>query len=371
MKIIYFLEGTFNSGGIERVVIGKANWFASKGHDVTIVTTDQNGRPDFFPLEGVKRIDMDLMYRNHHKNVIKDYFRRRNLLKKESKFINKLVKDVQPDILMSTFGYDTHIIPNLKDKSIKLCEIHFQRWFRLKRNRKGVYRMIDKILSFQDLRNARKFDKFICLTQEDKKNWKGVKNINVVNNFIEPKTENPAKLENKSFIAVGRLAPEKGFDRVINSWALVVKKHPEWILNIYGDGILKEQLQKQIKNLELEKNVILHPPTKNIHKKYLESSGLVMTSYYEGLPMVMLEAMEVGLPIVTFDFQCGPKDIVENGVNGYIVKNGDTEALANSIIKLIENPLLRKKMGAKSFELAKKYYKEPIMKKWEELLELK
>lgn len=367
MKIVYFLEGTFNSGGIERIVIGKANRLASKGYDVTIVTTDQKGRPDFFPLIGVKRIDFDLNYRDKTNNIIKDYFKRRNLIKKETKLIENLVNELKPDVMVSTFRYENHILPKLKDKSRKIVEIHFSKYYRLHRNRKGIYRLIDKYLTREDQKQAKKFDSFVCLTEEDKSHWKGLQNIEVINNFIEARTVEPAHLENKSAIAVGRLTFQKGFDRLIDSWKLVHDKYPDWELNIFGDGPLKNKLQEQIRQAGLKDVIHIHQPIPDIHKKYLENSFLLLTSHYEGLPMVMLEAMEAGLPLVSFNFKCGPKDIIDDGVNGFIIKDGDIHGMANAICRLIESPALRKQLGENAFEKAKDFLPEKIMPKWENI----
>lgn len=369
MKIFYFIEGTFNSGGIERIIINKANWLASKGHDVFLITTEQNGRDDFFPLENVTRIDFDLMYSRKTGNFLKDYLNTRKLIKTEKKLIEKLIEEKQPDIMISTFRYENFILPELKDNSKKIAEIHFSRSFRLNRKRKGITRLKDIWLTKQDIKQAKKFEKFICLTEEDKLNWKGLSNISVINNFIENKTSKPAELNNKSFIAVGRLSYEKGFDRLIDAWKILNEKFPEWKLQIYGSGPLKSTLEEQINNLGLNNYVNINPPTKNIHQKYLENSGLIISSHYEGLPMVMLEAMEAGLPIISFDFKCGPKDVIINEKNGLIIKNNDIKGLAGAIERLIIDDNLRKKMGNYSFIMAKKYYKELIMKQWDDLFQ--
>ena len=368
MKIVYFIEGTFNSGGIERIVIEKANWLSLKGHDVTIITSEQNGRSDFFPLKGVKRIDMDLMFTNiPENNFINKFFRRKKLLAKEKELIIKYINKLSPDIVISTFRYEKNILPKIKDKSKKIVEIHFSRWFRLQRNRKGIGGLIDRFLTWQDIRNLSQYDKFICLTEEDKQHWKGIKNIDVINNFIELKTKTPAPLLNNKCIAVGRLVYQKGFDRLIEIWKEVHKKYPEWKLTIYGDGPLKGKLNKMISECRLKDVIKICEPTKEIYEKYLESSILLMTSHYEGLPMVMLEAMEAGLPIVSFDFKCGPKDVIQEGENGFIIKDGDIIKMAEAIGKLIESQDLRSTLGKNSFKMAKKYSKEAIMAQWENL----
>ncbi|MCH5238625.1 MAG: glycosyltransferase family 4 protein [Muribaculaceae bacterium] len=368
MNIIYFLEGTFNSGGIERIVINKANWLAEHGHNVTIITSDQNGRPDYFPLKGVKRIDMDLMYRSNSSNSIKRYFQRRKSLKKEEQLINQYIRELKPDVMISTFSYEKNILPHLKDGSKKIVEIHFSRWFRLQRNRKGIGRIIDRFLTWQDIQSVNKYDKFICLTEEDKQHWKGLKNIEVISNFIDPISRSPASLENKICIAVGRLVYQKGYDRMIEAWKLVHAKYPDWKLNIYGNGPLQTELIKMIEQKHLEDVINIYSPVKNIDEKYRESSMLIMTSHYEGLPMVMLEAMACGLPVVTFDYKCGPKDIIKDGVNGLLIKEGNIEGLADAICKVIGSKELREKMGENSYNLAKNYNREIIMAKWEHIL---
>ena len=366
MRIIYCLAGTFNSGGMERIVINKANWLAEHGHEVSIITTEQNGRQNFFPLnEKVTRIDLDVMYSDTNSlGVVKKMISRKRLMRKHRKALNTVLLQNKPDIVVSTFGNEVGFLPFIADGSRKVAEIHFSRWYRLQLNRKGIWRIIDKYLTYTDYRILKKFDRFICLTEEDKLNWGKLNNIEVIPNFIEDIAAQTAPLTAKSMIAVGRLSYQKGYERLVKAWKIVADKHPDWILNIFGGGELKDDLESLIKNVDLNNYIKIHEPTAQILREYVNNSALVLSSRYEGLPMVLLEASSVGLPLISFTCQCGPKDIIMSGYNGLLVNEGDIDGLAEAIIKVIENPELRKEMGKNSLEKSTEYNKEIIMNKW-------
>lgn len=366
MRIIYCLAGTFNSGGMERIVINKANWLAEHRHEVSIITTEQNGRQNFFPLnEKVTRIDLDVMYSDTNSlGVVKKMISRKRLMRKHRKALNTVLLQNKPDIVVSTFGNEVGFLPFIADGSRKVAEIHFSRWYRLQLNRKGIWRIIDKYLTYTDYRILKKFDRFICLTEEDKLNWGKLNNIEVIPNFIEDIAAQTAPLTAKSMIAVGRLSYQKGYERLVKAWKIVADKHPDWRLNIFGGGELKDDLESLIKNVDLNNYIKIHEPTAQILREYVNNSALVLSSRYEGLPMVLLEASSVGLPLISFTCQCGPKDIIMSGYNGLLVNEGDIDGLAEAIIKVIENPELRKEMGKNSLEKSTEYNKEIIMNKW-------
>ena len=369
MRILYCLAGTFNSGGMERIVIDKANWLACHGYSVTIVTTEQNGQTDFFPIhEKVKRIDLDILYsKTNTYGVIQKAIARRKLLRKHKSAITQVLKSIKPDIVISTFGNEVGFLPSINDGSRKIAELHFSRWYRLQLNRKGIWKLVDKYLTYTDFQILKKYDKFVCLTNEDKQNWKQIKNIEVIPNFIENKSQHSAKLNAKSMIAVGRLSYQKGYDRLIEAWRSVADKYPDWTLNIFGGGELKVDLEKTIQELNLADVIKLHLPSNNIMMEYAKNSALVLSSRYEGLPMVMLEAMSVGLPLISFDCQCGPRDIINTCDNGLLVKEGDVQGLVNAIIQVIENQSLRLKLGANSLANTSRFNRDCVMKKWVQL----
>ena len=369
MKIVYCLAGTFNSGGMERIVISKVNWLADHGYDVTIVTTEQKGRPDFFPINrNVQRIDLDILYSETNSfGVLRKALARRRLIKRHKSELSRVLKSINPDIVISTVGNEVGFLPSIKDGSRKIAEIHFSRWYRLQLNRKGIWEFIDKYLTFTDFNVLKKYNKFVCLTNEDKLNWGKINNIEVIPNFIENNPPQPAQLNAKSMIAVGRLSYQKGYERLIEAWRKVAEIHPDWTLNIYGDGELKVELQQLISDANLSSVIKLHSPSHDIMNEYLKNSALVLSSRYEGMPMVLLEAMSAGLPLISFSCQCGPRDLIKSGVNGILVPEGDIQCLADSIIKVIENPALKHALGNNSYKNSSEYNKEAVMKRWTSL----
>ena len=371
MRIIYCLAGTFNSGGMERIVINKANWLAKNGYEVTIVTTEQNGRSDFFHLDSrVKRVDLDILYSETNSySFLKKASARRRLMKEHKKRLEHLLNEIRPDIVVSTFGNEVGFLHSIKDGSRKVAEIHFSRWYRMQLNRKGIWRQIDRYLTRKDYEVVRYYDKFVCLTFEDRENWSGLTNVEVIPNFIEQTNLSPALLDTKSMIAVGRMSYQKGYDRMIEAWRHVADKFPDWKLNIFGGGELRGELETQIKRANLSDVVELHEPSSAIMSEYSKNSALVLSSHYEGLPMVLLEAMSVGLPLISFDCQCGPKDIIEPEKNGLLVRDGDVRGLANAIIKIIEDSNFRKRLGGNSLEKSRLYAKDEVMARWIRLFE--
>jgi len=195
-------------------------------------------------------------------------------------------------------------------------------------------------------------------------------NIIVIGNPLTIDLNCPkALLVNKTSIAVGRLEKEKGFDLLIDAWKVVKKKHPEWILNIFGEGSLHDSIRKQIDDLNLADSIFLKKPVSNIAEKYIESSIFILSSRNEGFGLVLLEALALGVPVVSFNCNFGPEELIEDGQNGFLVETGNTEILAKKIITLIENENVRKKFSERALITTKKYEISNIMMKWDELFQ--
>ena len=280
-----------------------------------------------------------------------------------------LLKDLKPDIVISMFCNDASFIPSIKDGSKKILEIHFSRFKRLQYGRKGLWRLADWLRYKTDASVVSRFDKFVVLTHEDKEYWGNLRNMCVIPNARTFEVNQPAILETKKVIAVGRFNHQKGFERLIDAWAMVVREMPDWVLHIVGDGELRTELQQEIDCLNLSAHVILGRAEKDMISVYKDASILAMSSYYEGLPMVLLEAQAVGLPIVSFDCKCGPKDVIEDGVDGFLVKEGNIEELAQKLLVLMQDANLRSQMGSAAYAHSERYSEERVMKQWTELFD--
>lgn len=369
MKLIYCTHSLYNPGGMERVLVNKVTYLVERLHwNVSIVTTDQKGRPSFYVLpKGVKLIDLNINYSDDNIKTpigkIGGYLKKR---RKHRKLLSAILFQEKADIVVSLYPSESSFLPKIKDGSKKVLELHYCKFFRLQYGRKGILGWIDKLRTRQDESIVRRFDRFVVLTQEDRGYWGDIPNIQVIPNAAKLLGQQFSNLSKKRVIAVGRLDYQKGFDRLIQAWELIQENGTfhDWQLDIFGQGEWREMLQQMIDGKRLQANMHICSPTKNIGTEYTHSSLLVMSSNYEGFPMVMIEAMACGLPVVAFDFKCGPKDIIQDGKNGLLVSNGDIQGLADAMMTLMGNEALRKRMGEEARKVISTYSEETVMSQW-------
>lgn len=369
MKIIYCTHSTYNPGGMERVLLNKVTYLSQLlGWEVAVVTTDQHQRSPFYPFpEKVRMTDLEINYSEDNekgawKKII-SYLRKR---KEHKRKLTALLLKEKPDIVVSLYPSESSFIPDIKDGSRKVLELHYCKFFRLQYGRKGLLGWIDKLRTRQDEQIVRRFDKFVVLTNEDRGYWGDLPNIEVIPNAAMHVSDAYSDVMNKRVIAVGRLDYQKGFDRLIQAWELVqhTGKFTDWKLDIYGQGEWQEMLQQMIDKAELQNTVCLNRPTKQIGEEYVKSDMLVMSSNYEGFPMVMIEAMACGLPVVSFDYKCGPKDIIQTGINGLLVPNGDIRALAHAMMEVMADEAYRKMLSLNARKVVDTYSEQAVMAQW-------
>ncbi len=372
MNLLYCHCSLYNPGGMERVLLNKVRWLTEAGHRVTVVTTDQQGRPPFYEFpEGVELIDLGINYSlDNDKPLyrrIPSYLRKRRLHRRR---LTEVLMRKRPDVTVSLYPSESSFIPEIKDGSRKVLELHFNRYFRLQYGRKGLTGLIDRWRSSRDERLARRFDRFIVLTEEDKEYWGNMPNISVIGNAALPMPQK-SDCTPRCVIAVGRLDFQKAFDRLIDAWEIVKKDKASegWRLDIFGQGEWRDMLNDMIKKKGLSASAAVNAPTADIAAEYAASSILAMTSHYEGFPMVMVEAMSAGLPVVTFGYKCGPRDIVTPGTDGIIVPDGDTAAFADALLKLMADDSLRQRMGQAAAGVVDRYSEARVMGQWMSLFE--
>ena len=371
MKLIYCIASVCNPGGMERVLLNKLRWWVQRGgHDLLVVTTDQAGRPPFyaFPPQ-VRMVDLGIGYASDNGRPplakIAAYFRKRRLHRRR---LTELLLRERADIVVSLYPSESSFIPKIGDESKKVLELHYCKYFRLQYGRKGLLGLADRFRTWQDERIVRRFDRFVVLTRQDAAFWGPLPNLSVIPNAALEIPQLRHETGTKRVIAVGRLDYQKGFDRLISAWAMLPEaQRTSWRLDIFGQGEWQQMLQRQIDRSEVGTSVRLNPPTQHIFEEYAASDFLVMSSHYEGFPMVMVEAMACGLPVVSFDFLCGPRDIIRPGENGLIVPEGDVAALAEAMCSLMDDPEILGRMSASARSVSATYSEISVMTQWEQL----
>lgn len=372
MKIIYCIHSICNPGGMERVLYNKVKYLSERmGYDILIVTTDQHNRPPFYPFpKEVRMVDLGINYSEDNvKGALGKIIGYLKKKKKHQQLLTELLMREKADIVVSLYPSESSFIPDIKDGSKKVLEIHYCKFFRLQYGRKGLLGWIDRLRTKQDEHIVSRFDRFVVLTQEDKGYWGDIPNITVIPNAAMHVGEKYADVSAKRVIAVGRLDYQKGFDRLINAWKLIQLsgRFNEWRLDIFGQGEWKDMLNRMIHEGDIADTASIHNPTKEIGNEYAKSSMLVMSSNYEGFPMVMIEAMACGLPVVSYDFKCGPKDIIDEGSNGLLVREGDIDGLASAMMKLMSDEQLRQRMSENAKKVVETYSEENVMRQWLDL----
>lgn len=367
MKLIYCIASVYNPGGMERVLLNKLRWWLRRGDcELMVVTTDQHGRPPFyeFPPE-VRMVDLGINYtddlgRGFFARTLA-YFRKR---RKHRKALTALLMRERADFVISLYPSESSFIPKIKDGSRKILELHYNKLFRLQYNRKGLMGLADRVRTKLDERLVRRFDRFVVLTRQDAAMWGHLPNLSVIPNAAITQSL-PHHSNNHRVIAVGRLDYQKGFDRLLDAWALLPEElRKTWRLDIFGQGEWEQMLNEQIARLGIGGSAKINKPTNAIFEEYAASDFLVMTSHYEGFPMVMVEAMACGVPAVSFDFPCGPRDIIAPGLNGIITPEGDVPALAAEMQRLMEDPARLENMSAQARKISEAYSEDAVMARW-------
>ncbi|WP_073344964.1 glycosyltransferase family 4 protein [Bacteroides congonensis] len=375
MKIAYCIPALYYPSGMERVLTLKANYFAEVfGYEIHIIMTEGKDRKPYYDLHPsiiLHQLDIDYdqlngmpLYKRLPKYIVKQGLFKRKL--------NECLHQIKPDITISLLRRDINFINSMTDGSVKLGEIHFNksnyRDFSNSRLPAFIRAIARRYWRAQLYRQLRQLERFIVLSHEDAREWTELSNVEVIHNPLPFFPDKVSDGNSKQVIAVGRYVPQKGFDRLIPAWQIVARKHPDWVLRIYGDG-MREQLQQQIDSLGITDSCILEPTVPDIVNKYCESSIFALSSRFEGFGMVIIEAMACGVPPVSFTCPCGPRDIIDDGKDGLLVEDGNIEELAGKISYLIEHEDIRKEMGRQGRIDVRRFRIENIAGQWKRLFE--
>lgn len=375
MKKVSILSLHLGYGGIEKSVAALANMLCEK-YEVEIACTYKLFEKSVFPVDERVKIKY-LTDVKPNKESLKRAFKSKNIIKifkegiyavkvlsKRRSTMIKYIKKCDSDVIIATRDiFDEWLGDYGKEETLKIGweHNHYHNDFKYAAN---------------ITRSNKKLD-FLVLVSNSLKEFYSKELINdkcecvYIPNVIENIPEKIAPLNNKKLISVGRLSPEKGFMDLLKLYALLHKDYPDWTLDIIGDGVEKEKLEKFIKEHKLDDVVTLHGfrDKDYIDKLLHEASIYLLTSYTESFGIVLIEAMSHGVPCIAFDSAEGARELIQSGKNGYLIKNRSYTAFLKKVEDLIKNKEERKKVGKVSREGVKQYTCEVVSEQWIELIE--
>lgn len=366
MNLLIFIH-SMHSGGAERVTANLASHWAKKGWQVTVVTLTSTAQ-DFYQLHSaVKRIALDVAGESDNAlTAISKNLRRVRALR-------RVLKQVQPEIALAMMS-TANILLALAAIGLKgMVTVGSERTYPPRMPLGRAWEALRSHLYGH-------LHAMVALTEESatwlRQNTRA-RNIPVIPNAVSlPLPIQPPHLPipelasgQYTLLAVGRLSEEKGFARLIAAFQGLANDFPEWQLVILGDGPDRSALQAQIAFAGLESCISLPGRAGNVGQWYASADLYVMSSRFEGFPNTLVEAMAHGLPVVSFDCDTGPRDIIRHEVDGLLVPSGDVDELKAALRRLMSDEALRQKFGAKAADVRERFSNRNIMSEWEGLFE--
>ena len=370
MKIVFCTNGICLLGGIEVVTIVKANALAKiSGNQVWIVVPDHDGSP-ILPLKNVNLVSLAIhSYENDCKGKIHatiDMLKKKRLYRQRCK---AALSNIQPDVIISTGLMERNFLPHFHISShpVFIREIHhaLHNYFREAVSWKD--KILARLRAQIDIgKNIKAYDKIVVLTPEGKSGaWEHWDKVTVIPNPLTYETRHTPSAGNaKVAVAAGRLTYIKNYSSLVRVWAKVSERHPDWVLQIWGEGAEHQLLHQLIANLGMEEHIQLMGYTNELIQQMSHASLHLVSSRSEGFSLTTLEAASVGLPTIGYNCPGGFSYLVKDGKTGILVPLDDENTFAKMICRLIEQPEERKAMGQAALKDAENYRIENIVRLW-------
>lgn len=376
MKKIYITSLHLKHGGIEMAISSLANALVKRGYEVEILCTYRLGEPAY-ALDGNVTVTyltdvqpnreavVNAVRQKNPIRLVKEVLYALKVLYLKKKVLKDRFRAIKGDVIISTRNEDSVLLSRYgNDSTLKIAQLHHDHCF-------------DKRLIRDFKRHYTNIDIFLLLTDELRQEVSEMMANNphtrclTMPNFL-PDTDHAKTAETEradQVVAVGRLHEVKGFLRLIDNWATVAP-HCDTVLKIIGGGEQEVQLKARIAELGLEERVILTGAMDHddVLREMRRSLFYVMTSFTEGFPFVLIEAMSQGLPVVAYDVRVGPRAIVRQGENGFLIADGDRDGFAERVLHLIENASVRERLSKAACSRANDFTETTILKRWDDIL---
>ncbi len=364
MKLLIFL-GSLIGGGAERVAVTLSSGFARRGMEVTVVTLDS--KEDFYKVEApVRHIVLD--GKSDSKNLLQTIW----ITLRRIIALRKVIRRISPDWIMALMT-QTNVLALLANLGLRTKIAVWEQNhppFTASGPRGRLWEWLRRF-------TYPKANVVAALTKKSEdwlvEHYPKVKTVVIPNPVSWPLSDfspvlKPAKFIDVSkhlLLASGHFSTKKGFDMLLEAFSRIYKKHPAWQLAILGDGQEEEALKNFVSERGLGKAVIMPGRAGNIGDWYRRADLFVLSSRHEGFPLVVVEAMAYGVPVVSFDCDTGPRDIIREGIDGFLVPAGDIAALAEALSKVMGDDGLRKRLAERAPEVRERFPLERILDMWE------
>ena len=362
MKIVFSTDQIYLHGGIEKVMAQKANYFADiLGYEVFILTTEQkNKQPCYYLSLKIQLVDLHINYKRK-----KSFLHPQNLVKVPLHLYRWIVAmhSLKPEqLIVCNYTFDFYWIPFFFPKIAKYKEYHSSRYAvsKVRSAAKGLSKLGYALQDFCQ----RNYTALLLLNTSEIDFYRS-RNTQVIHNPIGP-SNFVAPLVSTQAVAAGRLAPVKNFDTLIEIWDQVVQHEPSWTLSIYGQGEPEYvgYLQAKIQDLNLDKQVFIRDAVPDLPQTMQPYSMYLMTSHTECFPMVLLEALSIGLPCISYACPTGPAHIITDEQDGFLVSDQNQEAFVEKVLFLIRNAEIRKQMGVQAKANVLRFSLDKVMCHW-------